>query len=102
MIADGPFSPYSALLTKLLFCDSWKVTLGKKAKHRGASEKQRLEVICRWAHLSDDTTSQKRGISLAFIPVFGIEIWNLEGADRLGLDLIHEVLFWVLDDVSSE
>ena len=29
MIADGPLSPYSALLTKLLICESWKVTFGK-------------------------------------------------------------------------
>ena len=42
MIADGPFSPYSALFTKLLFWDSWKVTFEKKKKKKrstAASEK---------------------------------------------------------------
>lgn len=39
MIADGPLSPYSALVTKLLLCDSWKVTF-KKQSHDNGSDKQ--------------------------------------------------------------
>jgi hypothetical protein len=99
MIADGPLSPYSALFTKLLFWDSWKVTFEKKST--AIIRKRSAQVVCGRTHLSDDTTPQKRGIPLAFFSVFGIEVWDFEGADGLWLDLVR-VLFRVLHDVSSE
>ena len=42
MIADGPLSPYSALVTKLLVCDSWNVTFRKRSTT--SSEQRQLEL----------------------------------------------------------
>ena len=101
MIADGPLSPYSALLTKLLVCESWNVTFGRRSIN-AIRKKKSARVICGWTYLSDNTTPQESSISLPFLPVFRIEVWDLEDAYGLWLDFVHEVLFGVLDDVPSE
>ena len=43
MIADGPLSPYSAFVTKLLDWDSWKVTFRIGAKI--SLERRRLDLF---------------------------------------------------------
>ena len=100
MIANGPLSPYPALLTKILFWDSWNITF-ENERSTAIIGKTSTQVIYRWAHLRDDATSQKYGMPVTFLPVFRIEVWDSQGANRPRLDLVR-VLFRVLDDISSE
>lgn len=106
MVADRPPSQYPAFFAELLFWDSRGVTFedkqtNKQTRSTTIIKKRSAQVICGWTHLGDDATSKKRGISLTFLSVFGIEAWDLEAADRLRLQLTR-ALSRVLGDISSE
>ena len=95
-------SPRILLLSRSFSSATHGKSPSEEVKARLRIRQTFVRVVRRSTHLGNDTASQERSVPLPLLPVFRIEIWDLEGTDGLWLDLIHETLFRVLDGVPSE